>query len=137
MVIMDSQKIIDAARACIDTPFHHQGRVPGTGLDCIGLVVVALSAAGMDVRDRQDYSVRPDGNKLVEAIVEHGGRVVDCIAPADILLFRYDGQPQHVAIATSENTMIHSFAPVGRVVETSVGAYWKRRLLRIYRFIEG
>lgn len=133
---MDSQKAIEAARACIGTPFHHQGRVPGVGLDCIGLVVVAARAAGINVRDQQDYSPRPDGNKLIEAIAAHGAVKVDAVLPADILLFRYDGQPQHVALATSENSMVHAFAPAGRVVETSIGPYWRRRLLGIYRFIE-
>ncbi len=28
---------IAAARTCLGTPFHHQGRAPGVGLDCIGL----------------------------------------------------------------------------------------------------
>lgn len=132
---MDAQRAIDATRACIGTPFHHQGRMPGVGLDCIGLIIVAARAVGKDVRDRQDYSARPEGEKLVEALVEHGASPVESIMPADILLFRYDGQPQHVALVTSENTMIHSFAPARRVVETTIGSYWKRRLISIYRFI--
>ena len=42
--------MIAAARACIGTPFHHQGRRPGAGLDCIGLIVIALRAAGFPCR---------------------------------------------------------------------------------------
>ena len=53
--------MIASARACIGTPFHHQGRAIGIGLDCIGLIVVALTAAGFSVRDRSDYGRRPDG----------------------------------------------------------------------------
>ncbi len=127
------ENMIAAARACLNTPFHHQGRLPGVGLDCIGLVVVALRAVGVEVRDRQDYSTRPDGKSLERALVEHGAVKVDSFRAGDILLFRYDQQPQHVALATSANTMIHSFAPAGRVVETNIGAYWRRRLLGAYR----
>ncbi|MDD5587276.1 MAG: NlpC/P60 family protein, partial [Alphaproteobacteria bacterium] len=54
----------------------------------------------------------------------------------DVLLFRYDHQPQHVGLATSVGTMIHSFAPAERVVETSIGDYWRRRLLGAYRFVD-
>jgi NlpC/P60 family putative phage cell wall peptidase len=123
-----------AARACIGTPFHHQGRAPGLGLDCIGLVIVALNAAGVAVRDRTDYGRRPDGKSLVEALEAHGATRAENIQKGDILLFRYDKQPQHVALATGENTIIHSFAPARKVVETAYDDYWKRRLIAIYRF---
>jgi NlpC/P60 family putative phage cell wall peptidase len=127
--------MIASARACIGTPFHHQGRAIGIGLDCIGLIVVALTAAGFSVRDRSDYGRRPDGKSLIAAMNDHGAAQVDDIQAGDVLVFRYDKQPQHVALASSPETMIHSFAPAGKVVETSIGDYWKRRLTGIYRFI--
>jgi len=126
--------MITAARACLGTPFHHQGRQPGLGLDCIGLIVIARRAAGYIVNDRLDYRSRPDGISLVRAIEEHGGVPVESCRAGDILVFRYDRQPQHVALATSETTMIHSFAPARYVVETTIGNYWKKRLVCIYRF---
>jgi len=127
------EKMIAAARACLGTPFHHQGRTPQVGLDCIGLTVVALGATGVEVRDRTDYAHRPNGASLLAALKEHGGQQVERIEAGDVLVFRYDHQPQHVAIATSEKTMIHSFAIAGRVVETEIGDYWKRRLVGVYR----
>jgi len=126
-------KIVTAARTCVGTPFHHQGRQPGIGLDCIGLIVIALRAIGYDVSDRTDYSPRPDGQSLVNALKEHGMTRTDNIQAGCILLFRYDHQPQHVALATGTNTMIHSFAPARQVVETVIGPYWQRRLLGVYQ----
>jgi cell wall-associated NlpC family hydrolase len=125
---------IAAARACLSTPFHHQGRTPDVGLDCIGLIIVALRAVNISVRDRTDYGRRPDGKSLVAALEAHGAKPTNTIQRGDILLFRYDRQPQHVALATGIDSMIHSFAPAGEVVETQVGDYWKRRLVGIYRF---
>lgn len=130
----DDEIMIAAARACLGTPFHHQGRRPGVGLDCIGLVIVALRAAGFVVRDRKDYARRPDGHSLTQALLDHGAVPVDEIRSGDILLFRYDQRPQHVAIATDEAHLIHSFAPAGKVVETALGLYWRRRLVGVYRF---
>lgn len=127
--------MIAAARRCLGTSFHHQGRMPGIGLDCIGLVIVGLRAAGLPVQDRNDYGRRPDGTSLVAALEAHQAQRVDQITAGDILLFRYDRQPQHVALATGPATMIHSFAPAGKVVETGIGPYWQRRLTAIYRFI--
>jgi NlpC/P60 family putative phage cell wall peptidase len=126
--------MIAAARSCLGTPFHHQGRSPGVGLDCIGLIVIALRAAGFTVHDRADYGRRPDGKSLVAALHAHGAHPVPTLAAGDIVLFRYDGQPQHAALATGPDRMIHSFAPAGKVVETALGAYWRRRLIGIYRF---
>ena len=126
--------MIVAARHCLGTPFHHQGRLPGVGLDCIGLIVVALRATGMQVHDRSDYGRRPDGHSLVAALLKQGAVKSTVIAAGDVLLFRYDGQPQHAALATGPDTLIHSFAPAGAVVETAIGLYWRRRLTGIYRF---
>lgn len=70
----------------------------------------------------------------MQALTDHGAKLVSDIQAGDVLLFRYDQQPQHVALATSVETMIHSFAPAGQVVETSIGAYWYRRLVGVYRF---
>jgi cell wall-associated NlpC family hydrolase len=139
--------MLAAARAALGTPFHHQGRKPGIGLDCIGLIVIALRAAGMNVQDRTDYSRRPDGKTLVAALEEHGAKQVadirasgcavaqsepEKIRAGNVLVFRYDKQPQHVALATGPDSMIHSFAPAGEVVETLIGDYWKRRLIAVY-----
>jgi len=131
----DSARMIAAARACLGTPFHHQGRQPGVGFDCIGLIIVALKAVGIAVNDRTDYGRRPDGKSLIDALESHGAVAVNTICAGDVLVFRYDHQPQHVALATGADSMIHAFAPASAVVETSIGAYWKRRLVGIYSLI--
>jgi len=133
-LIRSADHMIAAARACLHTPFHHQGRHPKAGLDCIGLIVVALQAIGMSVQDRLDYGVRPDGETLVYALLAHGAERAATVQAGDVLVFRYDHQPQHVALATGPNSMIHSFAPARKVVETTIGPYWARRLVGIYRF---
>lgn len=130
----NADHLIAAARACLGTPFHHQGRTPGVGLDCIGLVVIALRAIGIPVQDRSDYAPRPDGVSLIAALEAHGAQKVEQIKAGDILVFRYENRPQHVAMATDEGHLIHAFAPAGSVVETSLGAYWRRRLVAVYRF---
>jgi cell wall-associated NlpC family hydrolase len=103
------------------------------GLDCIGLIVVAAKAAGLTVQDRTDYGRRPDGQSLIAALEAHGATKATDIRAGDILVFRYDKQPQHVALATSETTMIHSFAPARQVIETPISPYWQTRLSGIYR----
>lgn len=125
------------ARACLGTPFHHQGRKPGIGLDCIGLIVCTLRALGVPVSDITDYDRKPDGVRLCAALIAHGGTALpkdpSIWQAGDILVFRYDGQPQHVAFFDGSGHIIHAFAPAGKVVETSYGSYWARRLCTAYR----
>jgi len=36
---MDKNLIIEKAREFIDTPYEHQGRLKGIGIDCCGLII--------------------------------------------------------------------------------------------------
>jgi cell wall-associated NlpC family hydrolase len=128
-----SNALVDAARACLGTPFYHQGRVAGIGLDCIGLVIFAVKHIGISVSDQQDYGREPEGERLHKALFAHGFEMVSDIAAGDVLLFRFNGEPQHVALAVSDDSMVHAYAPIGRVVETGLGETWRRRLAGIYR----
>lgn len=128
--------IVTAARACLGTPFVHQGRQPGVGLDCVGVAIHALRACGYTVTDIPGYGRTPYGIALAEAIEAHEflQRVPD-IAPGDILLMRFEREPQHIAIAGDEGTLIHAYEKVGRCVEHRLDDLWFWRVLRIYRVI--
>ncbi len=128
-----SQRVVDAARTCIGTPFYHQGRVAGMGLDCIGLVIHAIRQAGITVTDCLDYGRQPQGEKLHDALIAHEFEMVEGILPGDVVLFRFQGQPQHVGLAVSSVAMVHSYAPIGKVVEARLGETWQRRIAGIYR----
>ena len=131
-----SASVIDAARACLDTPFMHQGRVPGLALDCAGLVVAVAKAIGADYNDHRGYSRSPS-NGLLEAALDAQpclSRVHD-MQPGDVLLMRFAGEPQHLAICAGE-TIIHSYSQVGKVCEHRLADVWRARIVRIYRFKE-
>jgi cell wall-associated NlpC family hydrolase len=125
--------MIAAARGCLGTPFHHQGRNAKTGLDCIGLIAHAAKAAGLEVQDRTDYARQPQGKELFAALEAHGFVPVQEMIAGDVLVFRFNRAPQHVALALGHDRMIHAYAPVGKVVETGLGVSWLRRLAAIYR----
>lgn len=136
---MNSDDIIKAARACLDTPFKHQGRLPGRALDCAGLIVAVAQAIGADYRDVAGYGRSPAGNLLQAALDAqpclHGVPVLERQS-GDVLLMRFDGDPQHLAICAGE-TIIHSYAQVGKVCEHRMAAVWAARIVRVYRFKEG
>lgn len=131
-----AEKIVTAARSAIGTPFRHQGRIVGHGLDCAGLAVIAAQAAGIDVQDEQGYPRLPGGARLESAFDRQLGLAripVTEIMNGDILLMTFEGQPQHVAIVCGEN-IVHAYERVGRVVEHGLTDFWRKRIIRAYRF---
>lgn len=124
--------IIAAARACLGTPFVHQGRTPGAGVDCAGLIILAARAAGITINAPEGYALPAHPQQLMHALQQlHPSALIE---GGSVLLFRMGGQPQHVALATSPTTMIHAYAPAGKVVETTIGQAWLNRLIGIYTF---
>lgn len=123
---------IAAARSYVGVPFHHQGRTRH-GVDCVGLVVCAAREIGIALADRTDYPRDPNG--LLPMEMARQLAAVESARPGDILLMRFRGEPQHVAILAGE-TLIHSYASIGRVVEHGQDAKWRRRVVAAYRLRE-
>lgn len=129
---------VEAARRYMDTPFHHQGRVRGAGVDCIGLLVCAAKdAAGGEPPDAKAYPRRPDGVLLKASLDAHLISVDKAdVKPGDIVLFQFDGVvPQHVAIISAINPIyiLHSNASVKKVTEHRMDQTWESRVVQFYR----
>lgn len=130
--------VISAARVCIGTPFRHQGRLPGVGLDCAGLGIVAAKAVGIEIKDFSGYPRLPFDGMLKKMFDEQ-----DCLRqlsinnamPGDVLLMRISAAPQHVAILSYNGFMIHAYQGVGKVVEQRIDDFWKRKIVAAYRFV--
>ncbi len=133
---MTAAAIIAAARSCLGTPFAHQGRVVGVGLDCAGLAVVAVRAAGVDVLDFSGYGRTPNKGHLAAAMdaqpmLERVASIADRAA-GDILLMRFLGEPQHVGICTGDS-IIHAYQAVDGCCEHRIDEKWAARIVRVYR----
>ena len=140
---MSGAAIIAAARAEIGTPFRHQGRVTGKALDCAGLVVTVAAAIGADYIDQQGYSRHPSDG-LLEAALD----IQPCLErialadmqAGDVLLMRFSGDPQHLAIHAGFNeqaqseTIIHAEIRARKVCEHRLSDEWRGRIVRVYRF---
>lgn len=124
---------VTVARSYIGTPFHHQGRLPGVGLDCAGVVVCALRESGRDVDDVKGYG-RVPSQGLFQAMVEkHCERIsFDDVQTGDLLMFAFRGDMQHIAIYDN-GMLIHAYSDVLKVVENSLDAVWMQRLRGCYR----
>ena len=133
---MTPDDILQAARACLGTPFRHQGRIPHVALDCAGLVIAVAQAIGAEYIDQTGYSRSPSGGLLEAALDDQPGimRIAPADrAPGDLLLMRFSGDPQHLAILTGP-TIIHAWEAPGLVCEHDLTDLWGRRIVRVYRF---
>ena len=131
---MNTAALIAAAKSYAGTPFIHQGRLPGVGLDCGGVVVCALRAAGADVADPQGYGRTPAQGMLEKVIAAQCDRVGPAdLQDGDICLFRFHREPQHVGLYAA-GRLIHAWQDIGRVVCHDFDAVWRRRLVAVYRF---
>lgn len=133
---MSPEVILSAARTMLETPFRHQGRLPGVALDCAGFVAETARLLGLPVADQTDYARNPTGGLLESALDGQPClvRVTDGPQPGDVLLMRFDGDPQHLGIYTGEN-LIHAWQVVGKVCEHRLDDAWRRRIVRVYRFV--
>lgn len=136
MIVTDD--ILAAARECIGTPFWHQGRQVGIGLDCAGVAVHVANRIGINCLDVAGYGRTPVSGQLERALDEQPGlqRIfINDRQPGDLLLMRFASDPQHLAIF-AEDTIIHAYEHVGQCCEHRLSSLWAVRIVRVYRFVE-
>ena len=129
--------MIEAARSYVGTPFRHQGRIPGKGLDCVGLLVCAARQAGVDVVDEAGYSMTPSADLLRQAVERNNVTLVSEPQPGDVLVMRFSQEPQHLALYTERDTIIHAYLDIGKVCEHRYADVWRARTVAVYRLNHG
>ena len=133
---MKRDDLINKVREYLDTPFVHQGRVPGEGLDCAGMIVCALQALEYTVVDVVDYPRVPSQGKFIGLVREYCDEIpLNEILPADLMMFAFKTEPQHIAVVSSINPImiIHSYQSSEKVVEHNLGGKWSSRLKACFR----
>lgn len=136
---IDRSAIVSAARRYLGTPFRHQGRMLGEGVDCAGLLTCV--AYDLRLRDVQitDYGRTPDPDRAREIIEAHMDPVTfQELAPGDVVSFVFVQSIQHYGLITDVSPIrfLHAYLTVGRVVEQSLAGPWLHRLRGCYRFRE-
>ena len=130
------EDFVNIARSYIGTPYHHQGRVPGVGIDCGGVVVCAAKECGYIIDDMNDYACTPSHGSFVAAVKSRFIEIsIDEIALGDLMIFSFGFEPQHIAIisAVTPLTIVHTYTHVGKVVENHLDLIWRKRLRGCYR----
>lgn len=129
--------IVTTARTLINTPYQHQGRTPGKGLDCSGVVVLTAYLAGLTNKKwgKTNYP-RNSNNSLVEGLEEYCIRIEKLQCGA-IALFKISSIPYHCGIISDYADglgLIHAYSNAGVVAEHELIPWWQDKIVRVYGF---
>jgi len=118
-------QVVECPRSFLETPFHHQARLKGVGVDCVGLVIgVARELELVPVElDVLGYPRTPDGTSLMATMRQHMTEIDRAaMQPGDVIVVSFDRDPQHLAILGDYRhgglSIIHAAGNTGRVIET-------------------
>lgn len=115
--------IVAAARACVGTRFRPQGRMPGTGLDCIGVALIAARAAGITFAVPR-YTLSADHQAMVESVLAARGCTPAGVpAPGDLIVAAPAPLRRHIGVISPAG-VVHAHAGLGRVVEGPLDPGW-------------
>ncbi len=139
------QSIVAEALSWAGTPYHHQARLKGVGVDCVGLPIGVARALGLVPPDFDiaGYPRTPDGQTLIALCDLHmAGRVelVD-MQIGDVLVqkFTATGPPQHMGIVVPHRdglALLHAFGTCdgkGKVIKQRLDSTAIDRIVAIYR----
>jgi len=121
--------VVVAGRTWIGTPFHHQARSKGIGVDCAGVIIGVGRELGLVSPDFDigGYPRVPDGTSFLRWCDAYMNRVErDAMRPGDAVVVKFDSDPQHIGLLGDYRhgglSIIHAAAIVsngrGRVIET-------------------
>jgi lipoprotein Spr len=108
------------ARALVGTRFRPHGRGDGEGVDCVGLVAVAL---GRDDVPR-DYALRGgDAGALAVELASAGLQAAEDMRAGDVVVMRSGPGQLHLGV-WSGTGLVHADAGLRRVVERPGEVPW-------------
>jgi len=127
-------------RSYVGTPFQHQARLPGVGLDCIGAVICAAREIGIKLTDRRAYGRSPNPNHLLPDIMKNAIEVPfeeRQLGDVPLFYFARPHLPQHVGVLSEDDIpgrgLIHAYSKAKRVVETDFSGQWLETVHSIWR----
>jgi hypothetical protein len=108
--------VVAAARGAIGARFRVQGRDPAFGLDCVGVVAVALRGAGYAGAIPADYALR--GGSVTEIVAQFAAEFVRSMTASSggVALFDTGCAQWHLAVIVPGG-IVHADAMLRRVVE--------------------
>ena len=122
--------VVELARRWINTPYHHMGRIRGSGVDCAMMPLEVYLEAGLICNPPEipfyplDWALHRNEEKYLDLVssvvadaggVEVGGPLTRIPLPGDFLLFHFGRTYSHGAIVVDWPLCIHAHIRCGVV----------------------
>ncbi len=134
MTDLESQQraaVVAEARTWLGTPYHHEGRVKGVGVDCLQLLAGVFSAPSVGLIEKPliphypwDWHLHRDAERYMEGLTRYTREIEAPPHPGDIVLFRFGRCFSHGGIVVKWPTIIHAYVGKGCVLEDAQAAHW-------------
>lgn len=138
---MIGDEVIRIALEAVDTPFQHQGRIAGLGLDCAGLYVHVCQCLSIPHLDATGYPRSPFGGELERQLDAQPclKRIpLEQARKGDVLVMRVSRAPQHIAFHAGEHCgqtyVVHASEEHEKVCVHRLDSRWFGRVVLAYRF---
>ena len=141
-VMENRMRIILEAWEWVGTPYHHQARVKGVGVDCAQLVAGVAENVFPRLKPINSpvYSIEWHMHnreemmcQIIESFKCERKEIADRI-PGDILTFKFGRTQSHMGILVNDGQFIHARMDIGKVVLNQLSGDWLERLGRVYKF---
>ena len=129
-------RVIEVARSWLGTTWMHGQRVKGIGVDCVGFLFAVASECGYDLPPLPSNYERIALKDSIREYLNTNLIAYPDIVSEAVLLFQYSGFNNHVAIATSTNSIIHASYTHQKVVEHPLDGVWLRTLKGVWIYPE-
>lgn len=111
--------VVAEAKSWLTTPYHHQGRIKGAGVDCAALLIEVYRAARLvpEIDPRPyppDWHLHRSAERYLGWILRYA-REIAKPGPGDIALFRFGRCFSHGAIVIEWPRLIHAYVGEGCV----------------------
>jgi NlpC/P60 family putative phage cell wall peptidase len=112
-------RVIAEARTWLRTPYHHQGRIKGVGVDCLMLLCEIYHAVGLvpfvdPGPYPRDWHLHRNEERYANGLFQYA-RQVDVALPGDVAIFKFGRCFSHGAILIGATEVIHSYLGQGVV----------------------
>jgi NlpC/P60 family putative phage cell wall peptidase len=135
--------VVAEAREWLGTPYHHEARLKGIGVDCAQLLMGVFSASTVGLiaplripHYPRDWHLHRDAERYLEGLLHYARAVEEPPLPGDVALFRFGRTFSHGAIVTEWPRLIHAYWNIG-VVRGDATLYPLRdRAVRFFRAVD-
>lgn len=137
---MIREEIVSAAETWLGTKWVHQASCKGVGTDCIGFIAGVAAECGspeaalfLGTPEWRRYGRHPVPTFMFKMCDELMNRIpIHQAQFGDVLMFRQEKHPMHFGFLGYDNTLIHAWAVVRKVVKHQLDTQWKSKIIRAY-----